>query len=298
MRPRAEVAGDTVVYTFGNGLVVTAEVAGKDDPLRILPLGPVQEAVLHYLATSPGCARGKGVFEPFAGSGAFGLMALLVGASAVDLLDVNPRARAFQLRSARLNRFGPERLRCLTGDLATFVPDRRYDLLLANPPFVPTPDGIEGTLSSNGGPDGNRFAGLLLHRLDELLQPDGEAVLCLFQLVRDGVPLIADTLGTGLPGRSVEFSPLQACPVPFESYCAAYERQHPAALPAIRRWRAALSRGHSDQLGLAHHLMHIRPATSARGELLVRDRPAERFGGDFVIAAGHEDSAPVDGRRR
>ena len=108
------------------------------------------------------------LFEPFAGSGAIGFMALKVGAGHVDFLDVNPRASQFQRENAGLNQFSSSRFTSITGDIADFAPARKYDLMLANPPFVPTPEGIDGTLTSNGGPEGSRFVEILVERLEEL----------------------------------------------------------------------------------------------------------------------------------
>src|SRR5262249_60810675 len=107
----------------------------------------------------------KDVFELFAGSGALGFMALKLGAHHVDLLDVNPRAVTFQVENAALNHFLPSQYSAIEGDIATFIPTHTYDLILANPPFVPTPAGIAGTLTSNGGTEGNKSVELHVHRL-------------------------------------------------------------------------------------------------------------------------------------
>lgn len=295
---REEVSGDVVTYRFANGLVIKAEVAGKDDRLRILPLTRVQSALLNYLLNSPTCVRGKRVFEPFAGSGAFAFMARKLGARHVDLLDINPRAGAFHLDTTLANGFPADSVRSVTGDFRNFPVDRPYDLLLANPPFLPTPDCVKGTLSSNGGMDGNRLTSAVLERLDELLRPNGEALMILYQIAVDGVPLLAQAADKHLVGRDVEFTPLQQTPVSFESYCAAYERQHPSRHEGIRRWKADILRMHGDGLTLSYYVMHIGPRTPGPGSCTVRDNAALKFGERYLLGEADPDYAPVDGRRR
>ena len=146
-----EVQDDQILYRFGNGLLIKAEIFRKPDRFRILPLGTPQGSLMNHMLHFPDVVHGKEVFEPFAGSGALGCMALKLGARHVDFLDVNPRAIPFQRENAALNHFLPSQYNAIEGDMATFVPTHKYDLILANPPFVPTPDGIEGTLTSNGG---------------------------------------------------------------------------------------------------------------------------------------------------
>jgi hypothetical protein len=50
------------------------------DAARILPLGGPQDTILNRMLRQPRLAQGRSVFEPFAGAGAFGLMALKLGA--------------------------------------------------------------------------------------------------------------------------------------------------------------------------------------------------------------------------
>ena len=143
-----EVCGDEVLYRFANGLTIKTEVFNKSDRLRILPLGSPQGSLMNHMFNFPESVRDKRVFEPCAGSGALGFMALQVGARHLDLLDINPRAVAFHRANSALNQFSSDRFASVTGDIADFTPDRAYDLIIANPPFVPTPDGIAGTVDA------------------------------------------------------------------------------------------------------------------------------------------------------
>jgi release factor glutamine methyltransferase len=277
----AETRGERVRYRFANGLVIEAEVFHERDRLRILPLGSPQGSLMNHLLGFPERVAGKRVFEPFAGSGALGLMALAAGAAHVDFLDVNPRAAEFQRENAALSGLPPGRFTSHVGDIASFTPARRYDLLLANPPFVPTPEGIAGTLTSNGGAEGSRFVEILALRLEALLEPSGRALVYVFQLVRDGRPLIFERFAA-LP-RAVEITPAQATPIPFETYVAAYRRLFPADEAAVVRWREALVRKHGPDLSLSHFVVDVGPRSERPAACLLRDDFAEKFGAAFLV---------------
>ncbi|MER5521334.1 RsmD family RNA methyltransferase [Streptomyces sp. NPDC002763] len=294
---RSRVLGDTIVHTFDNGLTVTAETSGKRDRLRILQLTRLQGALLNHLMRHPSKVARKTVFEPFAGSGAFGFMALALGADRADFLDINPRAAQFHSRTAAANRFPAEAYRSVTSDLRDFTTQEHYDLVLANPPFLPTPECVTGTLNSNGGPDGNTLLDVLLERLPALLKPEGEALVILYQLAQDGMPLAAGNAHTHVPCRPVEFTPLQKRPVTLARYAEAYEHQHPAQREGVRKWRDALERAHGPGLTLAHYIMHIGPEGDTTAPSTVRDNAAEKFGSAFLIAESDPDYMPVDGRR-
>ena len=238
---------------------------------------------MNHLLNFPEVGQGKEVFEPFAGSGALGLMALKVGARHVDFLDINPRAVAFQIENAVLNRFPPDVYRAIEGDIATFIPDRRYELILANPPFVPTPEGIAGTLTSNGGPEGNRFVAILLQRLDDFLRPNGQALIYLFQLVRRGEPLVVELITRYLNRRVVELTPSQARPISFAVYCQTYAELFPAATVDIARWQSALVAQYGDELSLNHYIAHIGPQGDGPTSYAILDNFKEKYGENLLV---------------
>jgi release factor glutamine methyltransferase len=81
-----------------------------------------------------GLLGGARVLEPFTGSGALALAAAALGARAVTAVDVSWRA----VMAARCNasRNGL-RVRVLHGDLFAPVDGERFDLIIANPPYLP-----------------------------------------------------------------------------------------------------------------------------------------------------------------
>jgi len=283
-----EVQGEQVLYRFGNGLRIKTEIFRKNDRLRILPLGTPQGSLMNHMLNFPEVVKGKDVFEPFAGSGALGFMALKVGARHVDFLDINPRAVTFQVKNAALNDFPVSHYRSIEGDIATFSSDRKYDLIVANPPFVPTPDGIEGIITSNGGPEGNRFVAILLKRLEEFLRPEGQAFIYLFQIVRRGEPLVVDLILQYLDHRAVELTPSQAHPISFAVYCQTYSELFPTAEADIARWQSELIRRHGKELMLSHYVAHVGPRGAATTSYVIRNNFREKYGEDLLVPFGDD----------
>jgi hypothetical protein len=248
------------VFRFENGLVVRTDPFMKDDPARILPVGGPQDAIVSRLASLPELVAGKRVFEPFAGSGVLGLMALRLSAAHVDFVDVNPRAQSFQVDNAGRNGFAPERYSAIVQSIEDFEPEAPYDLVLANPPFVPTPAGVPGTLTSAGGPEGNDLVAALLARLPRLLRPEGEAYVYVMQLVTaQGRPLVAEVLERHVVSRSVALTPTQAEPVPLAPYVDAYLRYFPLQASEVESWAHGLERLHGAGVGIQHYVMHVQP---------------------------------------
>ena len=259
LQRQRDLSGEQWVFRFANGLVVHTDPFTRADPMRVLPLGAPQDAIMNRLVCHPEIVAGKRVFDPFSGSGVLGLMALACGAAHVDFLDVNPRAQAFQRENAERNGFAFARYRAVLGSIADHVPPEPYDVLVANPPFVPTPAGIDGTLTSNGGDDGNALVELLLARLDRLLRADGEAYVYVMQLVAGTRPLIVDALLRHVRERTIELTPTQAAPLALSDYAAAYVRCFPQREPLIKGWQRALHERHGSELAIQHYIVHLGP---------------------------------------
>ena len=79
-------------------------------------------------------ARGASVLDVFTGSGVLAVAAALAGARDVTAVDISRRAVLTARLNARLNRV---RVKALRGDIFEPVGQRRFDLVLANPPYVP-----------------------------------------------------------------------------------------------------------------------------------------------------------------
>jgi release factor glutamine methyltransferase len=136
-----------------------------------------------------GLARGARVLELFTGSGAIAVAAAREGAREVVVVDVSRRALASAWINARRN---GARLRVCRGDLFAPVAGERFDLITANPPYVPAPPDIEprrGDRAWNAGGDGRAVVDRLIERLPHHLKPGGCALI-----VQSSVTGTAETL--------------------------------------------------------------------------------------------------------
>jgi release factor glutamine methyltransferase len=79
--------------------------------------------------------RGGDVLDVCTGSGLIAVTAALAGARSVCAVDVSLRAVLTTRLNARLNGVRVEALR---GDMLAAVPGRRFDVIAANPPYLPS----------------------------------------------------------------------------------------------------------------------------------------------------------------
>ena len=87
----------------------------------------------------------------------------------VTSVDLNPRAIRFSRFNAQLN--GVENIRVLCGDLYRVVEGRMFDVILANPPFVSSPN--EEYRFRDGGPNGERILRRIIDESAGFLASDG-----------------------------------------------------------------------------------------------------------------------------
>lgn len=117
---------------------------------------------------------GARVLDLGTGSGVVALGASLAGAAEVTAVDVSRRAVLAARLNAVLNRV---RLRAVRGDLLNAVTDRQFDVILANPPYVPAPDGEPGRHSVarawDAGPDGRALIDRICTEAPARLAPGG-----------------------------------------------------------------------------------------------------------------------------
>jgi len=120
---------------------------------------------------------GGRVLDICSGTGALAIAAGLGGAASVTATDVSRRAVVATALNARLRR-APVRAR--HGDFAELVGEQRFDLVLANPPYVPCGDPIEPRGQDrawDAGPRGRAVLDRLCALLPLLLTEGGTALI-------------------------------------------------------------------------------------------------------------------------
>jgi len=125
-----------------------------------------------------GLAERARVLDVFTGSGVLAVAAGLAGAREVTAVDISRRAVVCARVNGRLN---GTRVRALRGDLFDPVAGERFDLITANPPYVPGEDydlpAAGAARAWEGGRDGRRLVDRLCTQAARHLTPGGALLL-------------------------------------------------------------------------------------------------------------------------
>jgi SAM-dependent methyltransferase len=146
--------------------IASDECPTHDDPVA----GPGASTGL--LARSLVFAGMRSFLDIGCGAGSLALLARARGVPEVMGVDLDPRAIAYSELNARLNGLTAT---WAAGDLAAPAGGRRFDAVVAQPPFVTHPDGVEGTTYLHGGKRGDELTMRLLGELDGVLSDRGRA---------------------------------------------------------------------------------------------------------------------------
>lgn len=114
--------------------------------------------------------RGKRALDLCTGSGIHAILAAHHHEESYGI-DLNPRALSFSEANAALNGVS-SKTHFLQGDLYEPVKGKTFDLITANPPFVPTPD-ADMLIHRTGGESGEEISERLVAGLPEFLEPGG-----------------------------------------------------------------------------------------------------------------------------
>jgi release factor glutamine methyltransferase len=146
---------------------------------------------------------GARVLDLCSGSGVLAIAAARVGASEVTAVDVSRRAVLASWMNARLNGVA---VRALRGDLFEPVRGECFDLIVSNPPYIPSPD---DTLPSRGprraldaGTRGRAFLDRICASARDHLAPGGRVLLIHSSISSERATIDALRVG-GLDARTV-----------------------------------------------------------------------------------------------
>ena len=138
-------------------------------------------------------APGARVLDLCSGSGALAIRAALGGPRVVTAVDVSRRAVLTIRANARLNGV---RVRALRGDLFAAVAGERFDAIVSNPPYVPSPtDDLPArgrARAWDAGRDGRALLDRICDRARAFLRPGGRLLLVHSSLL--GVEPTVETL--------------------------------------------------------------------------------------------------------
>ena len=172
---RLDVHGDLVLvadrYRAGDdGVLARDHVSGVNLSSLMLAALAIRRPVPSALDVGTGC----------------GIQALLTArhSETVVATDVNPRALTFAAFNARLN--GVENVELVQGSFFEPVQDRRFDLVVANPPFVISPD--HDIMFRDSGLPGDTVSREILTQAPEFLNEGGLAHLLASWILKEDEP--------------------------------------------------------------------------------------------------------------
>jgi tRNA1(Val) A37 N6-methylase TrmN6 len=148
-------------------------------PLSIRPYSR-REGIVYVGAESYWVARFVASSGPYdsvldLGTGT-GLLACMADARRVLGVEVDPAAAEVAAFNVMLNGL-QNRVEIQVGDLYESVPGRKFDLIVANPPFMPAPEGTHLPTCGDGGHLGDDVLKRVLAGLDRHLGPAGQALV-------------------------------------------------------------------------------------------------------------------------
>ena len=125
-----------------------------------------------------GLAEGRRVLDVCTGTGALAVVANDAGAASVDAVDLSWRSVLSARANSGLRRAG---ITVHRGDLFAPVAGRRFDLVLANPPYVPADTDVlpRHTIDRcwDGGVDGRVLVDRICDGVRDVLAPGGRLLL-------------------------------------------------------------------------------------------------------------------------
>ena len=168
-------------------LVVLTDLARCEDRDAVFPVCAENIMFAERLRVH----EGDRVLDLGTGSGFLALVASRTAAIVVAT-DINPRAVRFARANVALNGL-QERIDVRQGDLFEPVPGQRFDCILANPPFEPTPANRRQCVHSDGGRSGLVTTVRILARAAEHLVDGGILQLLTYVPDADALDDLAST---------------------------------------------------------------------------------------------------------
>ncbi len=178
----------------------------------------------------------RSVLDLCTGSGIHALLAS-THAERVSAIDINPRA----VRCTRFNAqvWGATNLKVSESDLFDAVRGERFDLITANPPFVPSP--LDTLRFRDGGRSGEDIQKRIVAGLPQHLAPGGVAQVVTELGERDDQPL-ARRLRERLDGAPLDIHILRLGEHTAAQYAVGHARgdDYPEFLDSVQQWAGNL----------------------------------------------------------
>jgi len=163
-----------------------------------------------------------------------GLLSLLAGGEATIGVELDPAAAEVAAFNVALNGL-EEAVELRVGDLYGPVAGERFDLIVANPPFLPAPSGVTLPICGDGGSHGEDVLRRIVLGVEEHLSPGGQALVYGEGFGDEDEPVFASWLRERVAGSGLR------CVI----YLGAEQSAEAAGITLRQLWQAA---GASEEL--------------------------------------------------
>ena len=164
-----------------DGLLIATDSFIKAHP-EINPVMPLIAEVYEFAATRTR-KKVEDTLDLCAGSGIHGLLAAR-HSHRVTCVDNNPRAIAFSKFNRALNDI--PNVEIIEGDLFSTLGEKTFDLILANPPYMPTRDSMPGDNFYCGGEKGDAISSKIISGVPRYLRKNGLCQIIHLMVCFDG----------------------------------------------------------------------------------------------------------------
>jgi len=215
-----------------------------------------------------------------------GIHALLASAHTERVLavDINPRAASCTRFNAQAS--GIENLEVAVGDLYEPVRGQRFDLITANPPFVPSP--LDVLKFRDGGRSGEEIQKRIVAGLPDHLAQGGMAQIVTELGERDGGQPIAHRLREWLHGAPMDIHILRLREHTAATYAIGHAKgdDYQTTLDSIAEWAANLrAQGYTRVVSIVVSFEWSDPAFGPPWERVDEAPPPRRAAGAEIEAA-------------
>jgi release factor glutamine methyltransferase len=166
-----------------DGFTVVTDRVDYNQPNQVFPLHPENQFFIDELGILEEEVMGARVLELGLGSGVLSIAAARRGAQHVVGLEINPRARMFTGYNI-LNNGLEDIIEIRNGDpehIFSPVQGEQFDYFMSNPPFEPTPPGVEDYFThSSGGMYGLDVTEKIIAGIQHHLTENGHAQIVTF----------------------------------------------------------------------------------------------------------------------
>jgi Methyltransferase small domain len=235
-----------------------------------------------FLARSTSRRPVRSALDLCTGSGIHALLAAAHSQRAVAV-DINPRAVCCARFNAEAS--GVTNLEVFAGDLFEPVQGERFDLITANPPFVPSP--VDAIRFRDGGHSGEEIQKRIVEGLPRHLAPGGMAQVVTELGEREGEPIV-NRLREWLDGAPMDIHVLRLNEYSATKYAIGHAKGDDYAefLDSVQAWAGNLrAQRYEKIISLLVSFQWSDPAGGPPWERVEESKPPRRAAGAEIEAA-------------